>query len=171
MEPIINFFEQYWGYTLVGGVTIGTIVTTIFLQLRSLGIFRSTNRKVDDVSSQLNVAVTKYEQSEKEKTEIAKQNVFLGEVIGTTFKALSYLTLASKLSPDEKLELQKDFNKLAEDAKRANMVMINDGVKVMRDTTKAVLSTTGPILAEIAAKVVTEGKSILDKYTKDREGV
>ena len=36
MEEIINFLEQYWGYTLFGGASLGTMVTFVITQIKSL---------------------------------------------------------------------------------------------------------------------------------------
>jgi hypothetical protein len=170
MEPILNFLEQYWGYTLVGGVTIGTVVSGIYLQLKSLGVFKSTNKTVNAVTSQLDLAITKYQQSEAEKTELAKQNAYLEKVIATTFKSISYLSLASKLPTEDKIELQSDFSKLAEEAKSSGLTIVKNVSAELKETTKGVLIETAPVIGNIIVKAVDEGKSLLDKYTS-KEGV
>ena len=44
METIINFLEQYWGYTLFGGVSLGTMITFVITQINN-SHFHSSSKK------------------------------------------------------------------------------------------------------------------------------
>ena len=36
MNDIINFLEQYWGYTIFGGVTLGAVITNIIVIIKTI---------------------------------------------------------------------------------------------------------------------------------------
>ena len=130
MEPILEFFEQYWGYTLFGGVTVGTliafVVTAVKFIMSNLKLKDSNGELVEGnkllqgnintLLAKLSEQANKLEESKQALqnsiAEKAKQNEYFNKVQATTFEALSYLLMASKLPAEDKASLMKKFNTL-----------------------------------------------------------
>ena len=49
MEQIINFLEEFWGVTIVGGVSVGTLITFVIVQIKSLIKDKHKNTNIDKV--------------------------------------------------------------------------------------------------------------------------
>ena len=165
MEPIIKFLENYWGYTLFGGVSVGTLATFIIVQIKTLTAGRLKDTRFGEALDQIDALTVKYQQSEDEKTELAVRNAYLERVIATTFKATSYIVLASKLSPDDKLSLESDFVKLMEEAKTGGLTVVKTAGTKIVETAKEVFEEQKGTVANIVVDTVTQTKSLLDKYT------
>jgi hypothetical protein len=169
MEAIMNFLEAYWGYSLIGGVTIGTVVSGIYLNLKSLGVIKAgdtkTGKIVEQFEDKLNIITEKYSQSEEDKQALILENDYLKKVIATTFKAVSYITLASKLPPDDKLALEADFTRLGDEAKATSLAVAKLTGTQFLDAAKTITKQNTESVLDIVATAVTQGKSILDKYT------
>jgi hypothetical protein len=43
MEQIIQFLEEYWGVSIAGGVTVGTMVTFIIVQVKAILLSRQSS--------------------------------------------------------------------------------------------------------------------------------
>lgn len=181
MESIIKFLEQYWGYTLFGGLSLGTIATFTITQIKSLVAnkvkgtiheeqINTVLNRTDQVCSELNA---KLEAGEIEKKEllsvIAKQNKQLTEqaqyfekVQATTFQAISYLVMASKLSTDDKIALQEKFVNLGkEKITEYSNIVVEETKELKQDIPETVI----PDAVETVNSTITETKSLLDKYT------
>jgi hypothetical protein len=75
-----------------------------------------------------------------------------------TFKALSYIVIASKLPIEDKLSLQEDFNKLM-----AVKPAVSEGTAgVVPETTKA--EVTQEVVAQTVQTVVQAAGDLLSKY-------
>ena len=57
MESIINFLETYWGYTLFGGVTFGTLITFVVFQIKTLLKSKSQHNIVNDLMKDVDFKV------------------------------------------------------------------------------------------------------------------
>jgi uncharacterized membrane protein YcgQ (UPF0703/DUF1980 family) len=116
MEQVIQFLEEYWGVSIAGGVTVGTLLTFIVVQVKSIlqfnalrtqstGQLSNSNQLVKDIAQ-------KYNALESRHQELEAKDRYLEQVNLATFKALSYIVIASKLPIEDKLSLQEEFNKL-----------------------------------------------------------
>lgn len=116
MEQVIQFLEEYWGVSIAGGVTVGTLLTFIIVQVRSILQFnalRLQNTSQAANSSQLVKDIAqKYNALEARHQALEAKDHYLEQVNVATFKALSYIVIASKLPIEDKLSLQEEFNKL-----------------------------------------------------------
>lgn len=130
IEQIIAFLEEYWGYSIVGGVTLGTIITFIVTQIKSLissSTFKKTIKNLtgelktqyDEALKLLDVIKEKdvekqalYNELSKARKEQQEANEYYNKVQAAQFKAFSYIIMASKLTEGDKLELLEEFEKL-----------------------------------------------------------
>lgn len=167
MEAILNFFEQYWGYTLFGGVTVGSLVAFAIaaFKLISTVVKQKKEAKEKDAEHQ-SVVKTLVAQINEQKAlygEAIKKQIqdaqYTAKVQAVTFEALSYLIMASKLSTEDKLTLTQKFSTLTnttpEDVENAYEVAnekVQEKVKEAEDIKNVVVAT------------VDKAKSLLDKY-------
>ena len=191
MEPILQFFEQYWGYTLFGGVTVGTLVVFIITAIKFLvsnlklkdsnGELQKGNEvlkgDINSLLAKLSEQANKLEESRKETQKVLAekmaQNEYFNKVQATTFEAISYLLMASKLPAEDKASLMKKFNTLTntselqviEASEKAQDKIDNAIVQVNTisnkiDETKEKTETTISTVVESVEKA----QSLLDKY-------
>jgi hypothetical protein len=116
MEQVIQFLEEYWGVSIAGGVTVGTLLTFIVVQVKSILQFnlvrtQSTNQLSNSTQLVKDIA-QKYTALESRHQELEAKDRYLEQVNLATFKALSYIVIASKLPIEDKLSLQEEFTKL-----------------------------------------------------------
>jgi len=155
MEAIIQFFENYWGYTLFGGVTLGTLITFSVLMIRQLlasskskGLFESFQKSLTKLMEDGK------EVKERARLEIEKEkekNAYLEQVIAASFEAISYLTMSSKLPIDEKIRLQNKFNE----------IVVKPAVK---DVKENIVPDTVPEIEEVVTTAVARTKTLLDSF-------
>jgi hypothetical protein len=112
MEQIIQFLEEYWGVSIAGGVTVGTMVTFIIVQVKAILLSRQSSGQLNNSSLLVNQIAQKYNALEKQYQELQAKDRYLEQVNLATFKALSYIVIASKLPIQDKLSLQEEFTKL-----------------------------------------------------------
>lgn len=130
MEQIIAFLEKYWGYSLFSGVTIGTIITFIITQIKSIASsssFKSTVKKIisdvqdqyseyakviDLVKQKATEQLNLYNELIRVRKEQQQANTYYNKVQAAQFKAFSYIIMASKLTEGDKLELLNEFKQL-----------------------------------------------------------
>lgn len=161
MEGLIKFLEENWGVTIVGGVTIGSLImfgiSAIKMFLRDKIKNREVNAIVSDVLTRTENAVMsitdRYNKTEKENQRLHAENEYLQRVVTSTFKAISYLTMASKLPTEEKIVLQSEFTAL--------MTPLKDRVE---EAVVEVVEETKQDVTEVVKDVVEKAGNILDKY-------
>ncbi len=159
MESIINFLETYWGYTLFGGVTFGTLITFIVFQIKTLLKSKTQHNIVNDLMKDVDGLITKLNEKEQEKLELIKEKRELDQVQALTFKAISYLVAASKLPNEDKIALQKDFVLLAQRTKDQTITVAEDIAVEVKDT--VIESATG-----IVEETLERTNDLLSKYTQ-----
>lgn len=162
MEGLIKFLEENWGVTIVGGVTIGSLImfgiSAIKMFLRDKIKNREVNAIVSDVLTRTENAVMsitdRYNKTEKENQRLHAENEYLQRVVASTFKAISYLTMASKLPTEEKIVLQSEFTALLTPLKE----------QTVKDIVVEVVEETKQDVTEVVKDVVEKAGNILDKY-------
>lgn len=138
MESIMNFFEQYWGYTLVGGLTLGTIVTNVFVFIKLIITNKLKNansdavlNKASELQDKLALKDEQYEKALQDMQETSnkffnelerKQKEFNDklatnegksqQVQAVLFTAVSYIIMGSKLDEPTKLDILQKMNNL-----------------------------------------------------------
>jgi len=116
MEQVIQFLEEYWGVSIAGGVTVGTLLTFIVVQVRSIFQFNAlrlqNTNQTTNCSQLVKDIAQKYNALEARHQALEAKDHYLEQVNVATFKALSYIVIASKLPMEDKLALQAEFTKL-----------------------------------------------------------
>ena len=179
MDIIINFLEQYWGLTLFGGVSVGTIVTFTITQIKVIlkDKVKSKNldtavTTVDKLCSELDARTKALEEKNNQlSTELTKKNEemiakeqYFEKVQAATFQAISYLVIASKLPTEDKIALQEKFTSVINDKAVQYKEMLTDEVAAIKS------EVTNNIIPDATATItetVEETKSLLDKYRKE----
>lgn len=179
MDIIINFLEQYWGLTLFGGVSVGTIVTFTVTQIKVIlkDKVKSKNldtavNTVDKLCNELDARTKALEEKNNQlSTELTKKNEemiakeqYFEKVQAATFQAISYLVIASKLPTEDKIALQEKFTSVINDKAVQYKEMLTDEVTAVK------AEVTNNIIPDATATItetVEETRSLLDKYTKE----
>lgn len=152
MEQIILFLEEYWGVSVAGGITFGTIVTFIVVQIKALLMNSLKNTQIGDVLFQTNQVVNTYQQLEQRHKALEAQVKYSEQVNLATFKAIAYVVMASKLPIEEKLALQKEFEKLKP--------IVSEG------TAEVVPQVKVEVTPQVVETVVKATGDLISKYTK-----
>lgn len=193
MEQIMAFLEQYWGYSIVGGVTLGTIITFIVTAIK---MFISNKRKDSQLGTALgtvNDLTEKLNKKEEENTQLittmlqeqkisTEKEKYFQQVQAVTFKAISYLILASKLPNEEKIAIQQQFTDLSkiklEEYKSTVSNLIESAKPVVEQTTTIVAPVVEQVITTVKSEIVDDAvdtiatvatsiPTLLDKYTKE----
>lgn len=220
MQEIIEFLEQYWGVTIVGGLTVGTLITFVLVQVKTLLSGRNVKNGLTQALDVVGELVTRLNTIEAEKkliedarleeeqkyrtrelalqtdtvikeeqfrAELKAKEEYYAKVQATTFQAISYLVLASKLPTEDKLALQQDFVKLGEEkiaevktvvstyatdligALKKQEVPLNGIIENVITDTETVVEETKPVAKAIVDGAITKAQTLLDKYTTKGE--
>ena len=179
MEAIINFLEQYWGYTIFGGVSLGTIITFIITNVKTLIQNKAKNINIDNVVKKANelcaeltnknteqsAQITKLEALvRKQNQEMAERNEYFEQIQAATFQAISYLTIASKLPTEDKIALQQKFNNILTTKTVEYKEVLKEEIQAVKDEVKEKIV---PDVKDTIKNTVEETKSLLDKYTSE----
>lgn len=179
METIINFLEQYWGYTLFGGVSLGTMITFVVTQIKALLKDKNKNLNIDRIVTKANdlcaELTNRNEEQEQriaaltkrisdQQVEMASRNEYFEKIQAATFQAISYLTIASKLPTEDKIALQQKFTSILENKAVEYKETLKDEVLALE---KEVQEKIIPDATETIKTTVAETQSLLDKYTKE----
>ena len=177
MEVILNFFEEYWGYTLFGGVTVGTLVmfvitaiklfitmrknkadneTLVDTTLKVCSTLTSENTKLKDV-----IAETQKQLQESVQQRIA-ENKYFSQIQAVTFKSISYLIMSSKLSNEDKMNIYEEMSKLS----NTSVEQLQESGKKIEEDVEA-LTTEAEKVEESVTNVIEKSKTLLDKYSKE----
>lgn len=161
MDAIIQFLEKYWGYTLVGGMSLGTLVTFSWVQIKVLLGNKKKGFLVESLMSKLDEQIEKNKSLETTNVALVKQSESFQEVQAVTFKAISYLVLASKLPTEEKLALQEDFSKLKDTLIKQQSTSVKTEVKGIVDKS---IEESKELATNVVVETVKQGQSLLEKY-------
>jgi len=161
MDTIIQFLEKYWGYTLVGGMSLGTLVTFAWVQIKVLLGDKKKGFLVESLMSKLDEQIEKNQSLETTNVALVKQSESFQEVQAVTFKAISYLVLASKLPIEEKLALQEDFSKLKDTLIKQQSTAVKTEVKGIVDKS---IEESKELATNVVVETVKQGQSLLEKY-------
>lgn len=179
MEAIINFLEQYWGYTIFGGLSLGTISTFIITNIKTLIQNKAKNINIDNVVNKANelcieltgknaeqaAQITKLETLvRKQNQDMAERNEYFEKIQTATFQAISYLTIASKLPTEDKIALQQKFASIVQNKAVEYKEVLKDEVQAVKTEVETKVI---PDAKETIENTIEETKSLLDKYTKE----
>lgn len=138
MNGIMSFLEQYWGYTIFGTITFGTLLTTAIALIKMVLSNKLKNTQMSTLSTTVNTLLEKLankdvehsalieqmktetnehyalmkQQQEQFNQQLESSNSYSQKVQAVTFTALSYIIMGSKLPDDTKLSLISKFNTL-----------------------------------------------------------
>jgi hypothetical protein len=159
MEQVIQFLEEYWGVSIAGGVTVGTLLTFIVVQVKAIlqsNLLRTQSTSQLSSSAQLVKDIAeKYTALETRHQELEAKDKYLELVNLATFKALSFIVIASKLPIEDKLALQAEFEKLKQPIAS---VVVKEEVKTEQPL----------VINQVVTNVVEAAADLLSKYTESK---
>ena len=159
MEQVIQFLEEYWGVSIAGGVTVGTLLTFIVVQVKAIlqsNLLRTQSTNQLSSSAQLVKDIAqKYTALETRHQELEAKDHYLEQVNLATFKALSFIVIASKLPIEDKLAIQAEFEKLKQPIAS---VVVKEEVKTEQPL----------VINQVVTNVVEAAADLLSKYTESK---
>lgn len=165
MEGLMEFLEQYWGLSIMGGVSLGTIVTFVIVQINLLRKDKKKNVVVDSLLKDATKLVDTINATNKENAALQEENNLMRQTQAVTFKAISYLVVASKLPNEEKIALQKDFNDLATVSKQVAANTVKKVVVDAKATATDFVEEHTPEVTDVLKGAVNTASTLLKKYT------
>lgn len=167
MEQIIQFIEVYWGFTIVGSLTVGTLITFIVMQIRFNLSAKNQNSVIGTLLGTIEAGIKSKDAESYDKAKLMAENYYLQNTIALTFKYLNYITIESKMSVDKKIELVEDAKQLKVEY-ADKLVEIADGIFQDIDTvTVENLLEEGSPIMEVVEDVIEDVSSLLDKYSQE----
>lgn len=162
MEQILEFINRYWGYSLVGGVTVGALV---MFAVTAIKLFASSKGKdtklieatelVKDLAKQASnkdaQIITFTDYINTQQREAAARDEYNAKIISTLFKSVTYLAMASKLPTEDKEALIASMNTL-----NAIAPMSREEIHVAATTEISTANVLSNITEKIASAVTTE---------------
>lgn len=171
MENLILLLEEYWGLTIVGGVTVGSVLTLAIFTVKFFLSMKKTQTDNSVMLKALNLLLQE-RQLMVEKSEIDSR------VTASIFKSLSYLVVSSKLPMEEKLALNADYVEVKRLVEQASIktqelaqlklnelvAQVQEKVAVVGTTVKATVTDGGAKAAATISAAVDGATSLIDKY-------
>ena len=142
-------------------MSLGTLVTFIWVQIKVLLGNKKKGLVVESLMSKLDEQIEKNKNLETTNVTLVKQSESFQEVQAVTFKAISYLVLASKLPTEEKLALQEDFSKLKDTLIKQQSTAVKTEVKGIVDKS---IEESKELATNVVVESVKQGQSLLEKY-------
>jgi hypothetical protein len=189
MENAIQFIEEYWGVTIAGGVTVGSIISFVVIQMKYIiqarvkdveiqGLINSVKQSVTATSdverfalTQKQLLVKEIQAIEEQKQILIEENAHFRQTEAVLFKAISYLVIASKLPIEEKIALQEDFMKLKTKTVEPETVELKSVESIIEAANNPIEAVEEPTEKEqevftTIKNVVEKATTLLDKYAK-----
>ena len=170
MEQIISFLEKYWGYSLIGGITFGTIVTFIVIQIKTFLRDKLKNTQIGRLLESIDVLKSENEDLQLTTAALVTRNEHLEQVQAATFKTLSYLSMASKLTTEDKLELQADYAKLAQSSKASMLQLTTNVAAKTKEAVSPIVKEGAQAAVSIVGEAAAKAVSLLERYVDPKTG-
>lgn len=165
LERVIDFIETYWGFALGGGLTLGTVVTFTIVQLKSFAKDKLKNSKIGELLATIDTLVKRDEVRAQELSTSENRQKYLELTIAHMFKNINYLTMASKLTIEDKLDLQKGLLQIEHyaDTHDVDAKPLTTGITNAVTEVKTGVDAVAP---QVITAVVKQATSLLDKYVQ-----
>ena len=164
MDGIISWLQEYWGMSIVGGVTIGSVITLAIFTIKFFLSMKKTQTDNSIMLKALNLLLQE-RQLMVEKSEIDSR------VTASIFKSLSYLVVSSKLPMEEKLALNADYVEVKQLVEQASIktqelaqlklnelvAQVQEKVAAVGTTVKAAVTDSGAKATSTISSAVTDG--------------
>ena len=177
MEELMAWLSQYWGMAIVGGITVGSVIMLVIMAIKFFISMRSTTGQNQRMAEILTSMID-------DRKVLTARLAFNERVQATTFKALSYLTMNSKLPTEDKIMLNQEFIKLGEDTKTFIAVLekssndtlaeVQRQLSVSLDTAKQAAVSSAQDKTELKENVgtvvgaaIAGAATLIEKYTKE----
>ena len=191
MENIINFIQTYWGYTLFGGVTIGTLITFTIVLIKTILSNKGKDLSIAQLQKTISTMKTAMEQKTEENNNLIynlqqyqltseKKDEYWHQVQTTMFKSISFLVMASKLSSEDKEALEQDIQSLKLASTEEFKVKLTQYDEHLTDAIKTgedqivegvVKDVVVPDAIDTVQNTIEKTQTLFDKYLNKEENV
>lgn len=160
MEQLITFLESAWGYCLIGGITVGSLVTMLILLIKFIKLFKTNEGSFLET---INKAVKHKDESDISQATNTAQSEYFSEVQAILFKLLSYIVMASKMAQDDKIALLNSVNSINKDRYIELFTKAYTDLKENIENIEMPEVQLPAVVKEVT-DVVEVTKTLLDKY-------
>lgn len=166
MDTIINWLEQNWGTAIFGGMSLGTVVTTVIVLVKQWVSNKAQGTKYETMwnSSQQIIAdlKTAYDNERLKNTETSKEKVFLQASQTVLMDAMIKMAMASKLDVDDKVSIVANVERL-------KLMTPQEIVEDVKEKTETVVTNVTTELeanpVQTIVNLTNSAGTLLDKYS------
>lgn len=166
----ITWLEQNWGVTMFGTVSLGAVVTTVWLLVKQWVANKVQGTKYENLfrssQDQFNKMADLYKAEKEKNAQINVQNIFMQQSQAVLMDAIIKMALSSKLDGDDKVAIVANVERL----KLMTPVEI---VETVKEKTESIVTNVQQELtanpAQTVLNITNSVSSLLDKYTTKKE--
>ena len=167
MDQVMDFIDVYWGVSILGGLTVGTLINTVWISVKNYFSTKTNNVLVTAAIAAVDSALKKKDEETYAKAELILQNEYLqrGQVL--LFKYINYLTVASKLDGAQKIELVQEAQALQIEFQgrfEGLATVISEGLV---EAALEIISGNQEVAVSILDEAINSAGSLLDNYTEE----
>ena len=191
MENIINFIQTYWGYTLFGSVTLGTLITFTIVLIKTILSNKGKDLSIIQLQKLVSTMKTEMEKKTEENNNLIsnlqqyqissnKKDEYMHQIVSTMFKSISFLVMASKLPSEDKEALEQDLQNLKLTSTEEFKVKLTqydehltDAIKTGEDqiVEDVVKDVVVPDAIDTVQNTIEKTQTLFDKYLNKEENV
>lgn len=157
LKEIALFIKSVWGYVLVGGITIGMLVSMIVLWVKTLGAIKKKDNQTERA----------LQSKISEKIASESNSLYFDKVVSVMFEAIIYIIMASKMTQGDKITLQSLINSVDKDSyiEIVKKVLEQNNIEDIETKIEEIVENAPEVIQE-TIQVATTSKTLLDKYSK-----
>lgn len=191
MENIINFIQTYWGYTLFGSVTLGTLITFTIVLIKTILSNKGKDLSITQLQKLVSTMKTEMEKKTEENNNLisnlqqyqlssSKKDEYMHQIVSTMFKSISFLVMASKLPSEDKEALEQDLQNLKLTSTEEFKVKLTQYDEHLTDAIKTgedqivegvVKDVVVPDAIDTVQNTIEKTQTLFDKYLNKEENV
>lgn len=191
MENIINFIQTYWGYTLFGSVTLGTLITFTIVLIKTILSNKGKDLSITQLQKLVSTMKTEMEKKTEENNNLIsnlqqyqissnKKDEYMHQIVSTMFKSISFLVMASKLPSEDKEALEQDLQNLKLTSTEEFKVKLTQYDEHLTDAIKTgedqivegvVKDVVVPDAIDTVQNTIEKTQTLFDKYLNKEENV
>lgn len=170
IDETIAWLQLNWGVTLFGGVSLGTIISTVVLLAKQWVANKAQGTKYETLFNgamkATDEAIQLYKAEKEKNGKVNLQNLFMQQSQAVLMDAIIKMALSSKLDSDDKAAIVGNLERL-------KLMAPVEVAETVKDTTTTIITNAQQEITENPTQtvfnVVEGAASLLDKYTQKKE--
>lgn len=147
-QSIINFLKSAWGYVVMSGLSLGTIITFVILIIKTFAVSKTIDKA-----------------SLKEKTSTAIANAreqYFEDVLKVIMVCMQYIIMASKLGIEDKNYILNMINSIDKSKYES---LVNAALSELKNVSQDIIDKEKSDAVDTVTEAVENAKTLLDKYS------